>query len=447
MKENRTIYLGLAWQKTAFIFLACFGFLFGNAIGQQLNFFRQFSHQHPVTQKTTDHDDFPSLCFRLDWNTLSNNWDSTFQYTTSYDANGLKADYTTSRFENGAFALYQKESFEYFLNGSLRKVTNAYRSANQWVNDTRRDYVYDANGNEILRTELTFNGLTWDSLSQLRHTITYNGSNGIIEDVEDTKAFLSSPMWQFIRKYEYALDNNNEWDTLIFSQWTGAMWEPVVRVLDMDFYDFSRELPLYATLQNYDNGTWKDTQRYNVTYSQYDSQDWIIEEYQSSWDTTMRELVIFDAQEHEVQRDILLWSGNSWNLNTSNVYDYTYDLDDRTTERVRRTWNGTSYINNIKKVIPSFFVVGAADPVKATHLKTWPNPAQTYFNLDLSDLQGGPILLNIYDETGKLRLTSSLLSIGEIASIEIPTHFENGMFVWKLKHKSGSSTGKLLIQR
>lgn len=447
MQGKNDLIKNLAWRKHLLACTCCFLFSFGISQSQSPNFLKQFSQNHPsFALKTTEHDDLPALCYRLDWNTQGGNWDSTFQFTSNYFPDGKLAELITSTFDNGSFALYRKEIYQYFPSGNVQKYTVAYRNANQWINDTRRDYVYDAQGNEILNTELKYNGISWDSISQFRHTLSYGGNNVIIADIEESRQLLSSPLWEFQNRYEYSLDLNSEWDTLLLSQWDVNAWKEVIRVLDIDFYDFSRELPYAAKYQNFNNGQWLDFQRFNVTYSQYDSQDWIYEEFQNTWDTTQREVITFDAKGHEIRRDVALWAGQ-WLLNSSNQYTYTYDLDGRTIEWQRNTYNGASLQNNIKKVIPSFFTVGFSEPSIQAALKTWPNPCYEVFHLDLSPIKQGPILIEIYDLKGTLRLSTVTQAGANDVAIEIPSHFENGSYFWTVKSKQGFHSGKLLLQR
>lgn len=92
----------------------------------------------------------------------------------------------------------------------------------------------------------------------------------------------------------------------------------------------------------------------------------------------------------------------------------------------------------------------SADQVVSTDkvlVKTYPSPANTKLNFELSTIGEGQVTINIFDITGKLVAVKNVSANGDLAtetSIDV-SDLKSGIYVYEVKFEDFSTSGKVVI--
>lgn len=392
--------------------------------------------------KVASHDDLPSHEMYYRWNNSA--WDSTGQRTYLYDSNGNLLSNQYDTYSNNQFSPSLKYTYSYDANGRQIEAITASWIGSTWVNSTRVTRTYDAQGNQTLFQYDFWTAGVWTINSASRSTYQYNGANQITEQFSEYYD-TGTATWEMSEKQVFTYVSG-VWTEVVYFRWDAGAWVLDGREIDLVWHDFEKELLISGRLQNYVNGVYEDAARINCTYSQFDSQDYIIEIYNFGWQNASREILKMDRLDHEIRYESYVWSG-TWDFDEGSQYSHNYDAQDRTLEIVTETMTSPSTSENYAKRVFSNFFTNAESAIEANlKVAAFPNPVTDQLNFDLKLEKNGPVSIALFDVQGRKRLETSSNYNGNTISVPVDAALENGVYFYQLKMGDAFAKGKVIIQ-
>ena len=398
------------------------------------------------TQKVASHADLPEYVLEYYWNGSA--WDTSGQLNNTYSINGYLIEQLRDFYSSGVFAPSSKSLHTYNANGNETEMIYQSHNGTTWENSYRTVATFDNHQNQTSYISYNWVNSAWEISFASRSTYQYNSSNQITEEVvEDYDTGTSSYVLSEKTIYTYSAGLPSEFEYL---EWDGTNWVPSFKVKNVVWYDFSRDLVLSMLYQEHDGTAYVDLERGNWTYGQNDSYVGIYQEYAAgTWTNSYRDVVDYDAYEHETLIESSFWSNSMWELNYGDRAIYLYNGQGNTVEvSHEQFYFGTSGYENTNKYVYSSFFVGAADAIQnELGLTVFPNPASSKLNFDLKMEKNGPVVIELFDLQGRKRLVSSSSFHGQTISLSLSESLENGTYFYRVSDGNALSQGKIAIQR
>ena len=264
------------------------------------------------------------------------NWNITTQEKTTYDGATI-VGIENYVFANGSWTV-QKEDYVYSGGQKTETIVYAY-SGGTWVKSTRSVIGYQEGNTTISATNYTWGGDAWVG-SGNRTSTTYDDANRVVELLTQNWP-EGATEWTNASITTHTFNANGE-DILTYNgTWNGTRWAvSSMTRLDYIFDSENRQL-LKASWKCGSDSNWigieKDTSYYSATgklkyrakYKGWKNNDWIPVSY------TENE---YDSEDRALLEQSYKWSNNKW----QGVYRYEYAYDEqgrRTANTKYSGWN------------------------------------------------------------------------------------------------------------
>lgn len=334
-----------------------------------------------------------------------------------------------------------KDNYTFDEHGNIIEVMSYVFGGAVWDPSfgSRNNYTYDENGNI---TEVNFQFLdivsgAWQNVN--RNLSTYDDNGCVIIEIYQ---YWSDDAWMNEYKDEYTYNASGEWDTVASFIGVENNWEMDEQVIDIVWYDWSKEQLGSAIIQLYSDGMWNNDEKltgtydgdeYVMIYEMFLDDMWTLYERETYSIVNMEHTTLWESHDSqnwvnsdrdtEFYDDHQIYSGSKheywetgkstqaeWVIEHYSKIDHTYDESDNLTERVFRTWDSqTLELVNLQKSVFSNF--GSSDiPEMGADLglRIYPNPAGN--ELNILDLNEGHHNLSFYliDTRGQILQTGML---------------------------------------
>ena len=395
--------------------------------------------------KVASHDDFPTLLYAFDWDTLGSAWDSTARNTYTYLPNGDLVEGYSEQYNGTFFEPYTRQRNTY-SGLTTTSITEQWNGA-AWQNISKFENSTDNFGNGTLSLYYFWNTTQWDTTFGNRSTYQYVLTDKVAQSTIEAWN-QNTRQWDIAYLEQYSWPNTAGWDTVVYSSWNGSGWDLSERFVDVTWYDLQNFLPYTARNQVYNAPLWEDVERLTGTYGTYGSGDLLTEEWNGvSWDSIYRDVTTNDSHGHEISYEGYDWNG-SWMLSYRTMQQYTYDVQGHTTEVIYLQDNNGTMENYYREVYPSFFTSAAVPQPIATSVTAYPNPCTDRLNFKVELKQNGPVQIALYDLQGRLRMeTLTPAQVGKDISLSISEFLENGSYVYRIATKDAQGSGTVVVQR
>ncbi len=399
--------------------------------------------QLTVASKVSSHNDRPQLYTTFSWMDSLSAWDTISQTTLSYDGNGYLVEEVTSNYLGNAWIPSFRALYVHDVNG--RYIDERYFDWNgaSWDSTIRYVSAYDAVGRPNLFLIIQWNGTAWDTINGTRSVYTYRNVDQVESRVKSRWQTLQST-WTLIDSTWYSYDAANEWDTVTTYSYAGPGWTVSNRTVGYTWYDFSKRLPYTGRYQTYGTG-WTDYTRYRAIYGANDSQTFVYHTYNApNWDSTGKEVFVYDAQEHLIDYQYYDWIG-AWEQSDGQLNHYTYDGTGQTLELVREQFDGYLYRFDRRFVYANFLVGIAIPTLPAIKVRAFPNPVADHLQFSVEQSKPGPVSIQLYDLQGRLRAETLVQHADGVIDFPIPVQLPSGSYSYRLITREGSATGKVMV--
>ena len=399
--------------------------------------------------RTQFHYDLPQLAWEFDWNDSAQDWDSVGRHTWAYDVNGRNI-YNLRELWNGAGWDPDRRvntSHTQQNGGWVHTDTIEEWNGSSWDPDTRWTTHFDSLGDHVLWHVESYNTGVWDTVGGGMNTYAYQ--NGILVD-RISRQFdgngVYTPFWRESR----TIDGNNEVDTLTQWDWdlVGQQWIPTFRMVDISWYNQTRELADSALIQVYNAG-WLDYQKGTCTFGANFSSDCIMELWNgSSWDLEERLVEDRDVEDHTTNYESMEYVNGNWSMVWGYRNSFIYGPNGETYERTSQDWINGNWINDDRWVYQNFFV-GVNEVVEELPgLTIYPNPASTVLSFEFEAQPGKSVSVELYDLQGRRRLVQHTPRWqGGVVQVELPAVLPDGVYLYRLQVGDQASQGKVMVRK
>jgi hypothetical protein len=399
--------------------------------------------QATLAAKVSSHNDRPQLYTTFSWMDSLSAWDTLSQTTLSYDANGYLSEEITQNYIGNAWVPSNRALYVFDSNGRSLDERYFVWNGSSWDSTIRYVSAYDALGRPNLFLIIQWNGSAWDTISGTQSVYTYRN----VDQVESRVKWRWRPLQSIFTLEDstwYSYDAADEWDTVTTYSYAGPGWTASNRTVGYTWYDFSKRLPLTGRYQTYAT-SWTDYTRYRATYGANDSQTWVYHTYNApNWDSTGKEVFVYDAQEHLLDYQYYDWIG-AWEQSDGQLNQYAYNGIGQTLERIQQLFDGYLYRFERRMVYANFLVATATPTLPAIKVVAFPNPVSDQLRFSVVQSKPGPVSIQLYDLQGRLRAETLVQLADGIIDLAIPAQLPSGSYSYRLTTREGSATGKVMV--
>lgn len=227
--------------------------------------------------------------------------------------------------------------------------------SNQWIEDNKFDYAYDAGGNITQKVYSVWNSIQW--INENKYEFTYDGNGNVTIEL---KFVWLENVWFGKDKYEYTYDESGNITLALYYIWIENQWVKDTRneytydvngnmlsVISLFWSsnnwkqyaknEFSYNISGDKTLQisyNSDGNLWEQANKWEYTY---DSNGNLKNEIGSTMIGNQWELGHKEENSYDVNDNLTLkirgnYNNNQWNENSKN--EYTYDINNNRTKAI-----------------------------------------------------------------------------------------------------------------
>lgn len=393
--------------------------------------------------------DYPVNCIGFDWNPSSSQWDSLNRFAFSYVNTGGLQEKLSWLFDGNTFILNSRETHNYNAQGFDSLTVVEEWTGNAWEPSYKFDRTFDPYGNVTQSIGSVWDGFVWDTSSGYRAIFTYHPNTEVASVIQEGYAVGSG--WNPEYQQTWSLDGLGRWDTVTGYLPDQGGWVPDKRLLDLHWRDFELQQPDSARFESFTNNNWGDFQRFRVTYSQFDSQEWIYEKPGLGWVPTDRFIFNYDSLGYEVLNEAFTWDAG-WDQFDGVITHLSYDSLGQRTEVWTEVLSSGNYVKDKRQVYQDFFT-SRPDPESSEFqgLVIYPNP----LDITSQDLQVlphsnavGPANLEVIDTQGQVVFRSPIqLSARNSTNVKLPDHLPEGAYFCRIRSSKGTAVGRLLLVR
>ncbi len=399
----------------------------------------------PSDLRVAEHQDTPNSCLNLEWNMANSSWDSSALDSYLYYPNGDRSQMLVSLYNNNAWVDWHKSVYRYDNGHQLIRTDILEWSGTSWDTIERYDVEWDSYGNPTLDMHFVYNGSVWDSSSGDRFTYTYYNGNLVAEQLSESYSSFNHS-WSLNERWVYHYTAQNEWDSLTFYYDNSGQWEPYEQMVDVVFHNFAKESFASYRYQQF-NGAWEDIGRVHYNFGAFDSYVGIMEGYTGSWDTTGKDSVIMDAEDHVTLQESYTYS-NGWTFYDGDIFHFQYDGLGRTTEEMQEYTVNAVYRNGVKRIYDSFFVVGVIPMTGSPmNMQAWPNPVVDVLHMLPHVERPVQAELTLLDLQGRVQHQQAIhLSNAELL-LDFPEQITNGAYLLQVVTTDARYVSKIMLMR
>ena len=343
---------------------------------------------------------------------ISNHWEFLSKHEFVYDNQNNLIEKTKYTYDSNQsqYNLYAKDTFQYDANNILSSYVQQFydNSSNSLVNYYKREIFYTPTGKYQEKIDYTWDNSQWANYRRMTYQYDIN------TDLLETYTFLDEncstcPNY----KINYTYDSNADIvEELKYKSLNGGTtWEYFTK--HTYIYD-SNAAVVEIDREDYDNSVWTSAKKqifyydYNLTRSDlllpFFEYEWVNDVYAVEKD--FDENLFFKYKLLNIEK--FSWHNNTWTSIETKEYFYS-DM-----------FLGTNSL-----------------PVEKIYVT--PNPAQTYFRLSGVEKLHYPEL-SIYNMQAQLLYQGSA-----VGNIDV-SGFAKGTYLYQVKAREGSRTGKLIIE-
>ncbi|HTN47742.1 MAG TPA: T9SS type A sorting domain-containing protein [Flavipsychrobacter sp.] len=297
----------------------------------------------------------------MDYTALFLSFDTSISY--EYDAASLSYKYEnryTQQFSN--------------QNNILSRIQEKY-TTDGWHNTMKLDYNYDVHNSKLVGTNLNIWVGMW--FNNNNYKIYYNANNliGKVEEVLKHTFLQYDANQNIIERKQYEYTTANGWDSTERYRFS---------------YDAFQRMNSY-TLEIYDQGTWKLTQKVDYAFSGNN----VTAAYQYSWANKSWKLIqtnsyTYDSQNNKISDESKVLNNGTGNLVNFRKEHWTYNNLNQPTSYYSQTWDATG--GNWTAVKGDFyhryyyefyFPTSVPEFNADTYFTLYPQPASNIVNIQL----------------------------------------------------------------
>lgn len=393
----------------------------------------------------------PSRCTALVWQNLFE-WDSLWQEQYTYHLNGWLAGTRHDDFGGFTFLPTTAYTLTYDSQGRTTSETVQRWTSGTYINENLEQWFYDSDGRDSLYHQFQWTntpfGWAWDTILGSRWAYTQAAG----WDQADQYGWASGPSggaWTLQARTSSHLNALQEHDTIVYSAAFFGALAPLYRYIDIVWDDFAARRPLRYREQNY-GIPWRDSKLWSFDYNGTDRTIYTQDYLGNDWDSTRIETYTYDADTllllHELQHPGGLDS--AWTILSGERYTHTKDSLGHLLETHMEEFNQLVGYNNAMRYLYADFFTARPEPVASLDgIDLYPNPASSVVNIRLGAATPGPLLFQVFDMHGRLRLASKAAITQQPMSYQVPAGMEAGMYRYLLSTPAGTATGNLMIAR
>lgn len=389
--------------------------------------------------------DYPENCLGFDWNPSSSRWDSLNRFEFSYVSTGGLQEKLGWFFSGNTFILDTRETHHYNAQGFDSLTVVEEWTGSTWEPSYKFDRTFDPYGNVTQSIGSTWDGFVWDTSSGYRATFTYHPNAEVARVIQE--GYVVGSGWNPEYQQTWSLDGLGRWDTVTGYLPNQGGWIPDKRLLDLHWRDFAKNQPDSARFESYATGDWEDFQRFRVTYSQYDSQEWIYEKPGLGWVPTDRFIFNYDSLGYEVLNEAFTWNAG-WDQFDGIITHLTYDSLGQRTEVWTEVLSNGSYVKDKRQVYLDFFTESPSPQFQEPSWVIFPNPARqgTEIQVSLQSSHQGATVLEIMDLRGQ-GLSRAEFPASSLQGIrmQLSDALQPGIYICRVQIGNAVGLGRLVI--
>lgn len=279
---------------------------------------------------------------RILYNTwLNNAWVADTKYTWIYDASGRETEYTTytRNTSTNELVLSQQRIREWYNNSKLTlEIQYTAHNGTEWSAGTKKEYDYDAAGNQIEYTYYSSlsNG-NW--IGSTHEEWTYNAAN---KKTYYAKQTWKNGAWSNTSKEEYAYNAANKQTLKIVYTGSGTTWTESTK--EVSDYNAAGSKTLSAKYK-WKNGAWVGNGSRTETEYVGSKQSVVVT---SSWSTAVADWIYatrhsytYDGAGKTIADTTKTYTNSAWVNNA--LLTHAFDDKGNDTLAVTSAWNGTDW--------------------------------------------------------------------------------------------------------
>ncbi len=421
----------------------------------------------------THHLETPGLIQFFNWNTFSNDWDTSTQYNYNYRIDGKRLDQLELAYNNGNFIQLRHQVYAYDNAGNAIENLEFAWNGTSWENYKRTLMSYDTFGNTTMTGIELWNGSSWDTFQLERTLYSYAFANQI-DTLTVQKYNLMTHSWRNFRMEVSTYNADSLEIEYSVATWNGANWQPQERLLYSYFQNRELEMEQYFW---FDGNAWElwleqsYTGWYNYEKGLYytcvvgspnlqPGEFYIYERnyflYESFRELGYRQLNADittnwmynrknDFNGHRILEEIYNYD-SVFTLGGGLHLFYTYDNQGQTTEIKREVWTNGVFEFDRRAIYGQFFT-GVEAGQQLIGIVPYPNPANEVLKFKVNLPPSEPVQIQLMDLEGRLHLEShqSFEGTSDI-EVPLPSVLANGTYVYRLTTESSFATGKIIVQ-
>jgi len=310
------------------------------------------------------------------WNNTNEVWEEEEKRELTYDNKGNLIANNFYNWENKSWKNFRKSLAAYDANENLilEEYYNWDSIKNDWIEDLKREYVYDTNGRLIMSaTYLSFDNVKNTWIGSTKNEYAYDTNGREIMSASYHSFDRVKNIWIGFRKDEAAFDANgtqfmrllwlwdnmlSDWelmykDTTIFTfdtngkpimgyeyLWVGNVWETDYKARKEYAYDTNGN-PIMYTRYIWANNAWFGTSKYEYAYDNHGnrissiSYNWI----NNNWQCYQKSEYVYNNNRNWTLEVFYVWDTIKNDWLGSRKCEITYDNNEKMTLIIYYGWN------------------------------------------------------------------------------------------------------------
>ncbi|MBP7496841.1 MAG: T9SS type A sorting domain-containing protein [Bacteroidales bacterium] len=413
------------------------------------------------------------------------NWMYVYVKFYQYNVFGQQTEVVTKDTTNNI--IYSKTLMSY-TNGHLtEEISQMYDyQSGSLVNYYKYNYEYDQNGYRILTTYELWKDNAWvkdtSEWSNTKYIVTYNNDKYPTEIISQNWNYKTNSWVNQYRETYIYTQSGTGWSEGMMEYWENNAWQKDEKYKDVIWYSFNGidgedSYIKSGILQDWQEGEWVDSERYNATRNGEDYTE-IIEEifegnwvpyekniftsdgngggitlYQkyidNNWVNDEQDSYLYDQQGNFTEYKSEIWDLDStkWDVDYWYKHINTYNNDGALTEQIMQYWNEDDMLlkNQSKSIFSQFqkFNVGVSQfTINNSIISFYPNPVRTELNIISS--QANKAQVEIFDILGKKIYSQAMDNL--MLKINV-SGLAEGLYILKYKVQNAAIVDKFIIKR
>ena len=294
-------------------------------------------------------------------------WSAGTKKEYDYDAAGNQIEYTYySSLSNGNWIGSTHEVWTY--TSGKKTYYEKQTWSNGWANTTKEIWKFNAAGKQTFHEKYNGSNSTWTLALQENLGYDEAGNNILIENYS-----LSNSVWTGTKKEVYTFNAAKKKTSTIIYKWTNGIW--VENSKEVWAFNASNKQTLHEKY-NWSNDDWAITLQENSGYDDAGNNT-LIENYSISngvWTGTKKEEYVFNYKKKTVTIKSK-WSNGAWVYNTKAVTDV--DAAGNSIETANYNWSNDTWVGTGTRTLKTY---NSSKKVTEEITQNWPSGATDWVN-------------------------------------------------------------------